>query len=113
MAAFVFIRYTFEIPSIVRNWFKNPLFSKISLHASVLNMKFIHIGRINIITIKLFLSVEYLLNITASGNASKRQTTVTIRDISKLNRSGFALTGSAMAATYLKVNLPSEFVNPL
>ena len=43
-------------------------------------MKFIHIGRIKIITIKLFLLLEYFRKINANGKESTRQIPVTSKD---------------------------------
>ena len=76
-------------------------------------MKFIHIGRIKIITIKLFLLLEYLRRISASGKDSTRHIPVTRSDIPILRKNGFPLTGSRIAATLASVKDPSDAVNAL
>ena len=112
MAYGVLIIFNEGKPRKVKTLLMTPVFSNNVCQASVRSKKFIHIGKIKIITIILCWFPFILERMDARGYPSNKQIIVAMKERSEDNPNAFIRSGVLMAVMYSNVKAPDLSVNP-
>ena len=111
MAVPVLARHNGRRPAFCNIKFKIPLLDKINCHARMRRIKFIHIGKIRINSVKPCRPMFSLRIAITSGYERRMQIIVQPTAISREKSNAFKCTGSKIAMTLASVNAPSRLVS--